>query len=119
MTTTTQLDTLLTTAFALSLLISACSGATSAPAQTIEVDSPTFLRMDDMRCAMHDFDAVAGFDGTLAAILPDKNAVLFVANEHLWKADLSGSPAVRLVEGADRWVTFGTRMTRVKLFEPG
>jgi hypothetical protein len=36
-----------------------------------------------------------------AVILVDKNAVLFTANQHIWKADLSGAPAQRLVEGDD------------------
>ncbi len=49
-----------------------------------------------------------------AAVLSDKNTVLFVANGHVWKSDLSGAPAQRLVEDDDAWANRSTSITRLK-----
>jgi hypothetical protein len=55
-----------------------------------------------------------GLRGANAAILTDKNTILFVANEHVWKSDLSGAPAQRLIEGDDTWASRSAWITQLR-----
>lgn len=61
-------------------------------------------------------DKFSGFSlhSANATILPDKDTVLFVANGHVWKSDLTGAPAKRLTEGDDAWANRSTSITRLK-----
>jgi hypothetical protein len=65
----------------------------------------------------NDPESTAPFAGTLSLIMPDKNTALFVANEQLWRVDLSGSPAVKLSDLNGTDLSFGQRMMRMKLLE--
>ncbi len=59
---------------------------------------------------------LADFYNNVSVILPDKNTAMFVANNQLWKIDLTGSPATKLADIVDPSMLYGGRILRLQLF---
>lgn len=58
---------------------------------------------------------LADLYNNMSVILPDKDTAMFVANNQLWKTDLTGSLATKLADIADPNMLYGGRMLRLQL----